>query len=368
MKIAIIGTRGIPANYGGFETFAEELSTRLVLRGHKVTVYCRSHYYTTVKDRVYKGVNLVVLPTIRHKYFDTIFHTLLSTLHVIFTDAEIVYFCNPINSVFTIIPRIFGKKTLINVDGLEWKRKKWSRLAKGAYKISERIATMFPNAIVTDSKAIQFYYKKIYGKDTEYISYGADVRPGIPAGPVMGKYQLRERNFILYISRLEPENNAHILIKAYEKTKGNMPLVIVGDAPYNKRYIDELKSTKDPRIKFTGSLYGDTYFELLSNAYVYVHGNEVGGTNPALLQAMASGNCVIVNGVDFNKEVIGDSGLWFDPNNPDDLKSKIEYLLDHPEEAEKYRRLAVARIREYYRWDETVEKTENLMKALCDEK
>lgn len=357
MKIAIVGTRGIPANYGGFETFAEELSTRLVRRGHKVTVYCRSHY-TTIKNRLYKGVNLVVLPTVRHKYFDTIFHTLLSTLHVIFTDTEVVYFCNPVNSVFTVIPRIFGKKTLVNVDGLEWKRKKWNTLAKAVYKISERIATIFPNAIVTDSKAMQIYYKKTYGKDTEYISYGADIRECVG----------QERNFILYISRLEPENNAHILVKAYEKTKGNMPLIIVGDAPYNKRYIDELKSTKDPRIKFIGSLYGKAYFEMLGNAFLYVHGNEVGGTNPALLQAMASGNCVIVNGVDFNKEVIGDAGLWFEPNNIEDLKNKIEWLLDHPEEAEKYRHLAVNRIRKYYNWDEAVENTEKLMKALCDEK
>ncbi|MFA6142159.1 MAG: DUF1972 domain-containing protein [Candidatus Omnitrophota bacterium] len=363
MKIAIIGTRGIPSNYGGFETFAEELGVRLAHRGNKVTVYCRSHYMT-IKDRVYKGVNLTVLPTIRHKYFDTIFHTLLSTLHVIFTDTEVVYFCNPINSVFTIIPRIFGKRTLINVDGLEWKRRKWNRPARAAYKLSERIAAIFPNAVVTDSKAIQFYYKKTYGKDTEYISYGADMRARVPAGPVMKKYELQERNFILYISRLEPENNAHILVKAYEKTKGQMPLIIVGDAPYNKKYISELRATKDSRIKFVGSIYGDGYFELLSNAFIYIHGNEVGGTNPALLQAMASGNCVVVNGIDFNKEVIGDSGIWTRPNDTDDLKNKIEYLLGHPEEAEKYRRLAVERIEKYYRWDEVVDKTEKLMKAL----
>ena len=166
------------------------------------------------------------------------------------------------------------------------------------------------------------------------------------------------------MSRLEPENNAHILIAAYEKVKGDMPLVIVGDAPYNKAYINRLKATKDKRIKFLGSIYGDGYFELLSNAFIYVHGNEVGGTNPALLEAMAFGNCVIVNGVDFNKEVIGESGLYYEPGNPDDLKEKIEFIFDNTHDIERYRPLAIERIRRYYNWDDVVAKTENLMKNI----
>ena len=363
MKIAIIGTRGIPANYGGFETFAEELSTRLVKRGHKVIVYCRSHSVKT-KERFYKGVELVILPTIRHKYFDTVAHTFLSTMHVLFTDTEVIYFCNTINSVFTIIPRIFGKRTILNVDGLEWKRKKWNALAKAAYRISERIATIFANAIVTDSKAIRDYYKKRFGKDTEYISYGADTKRRLPPGPVMKAASLKERGYVLYVSRLEPENNAHILVAAYEKVKGDMPLVIVGDAPYSSKYIAELKSTKDKRIFFLGSIYGDGYVELLTNAYLYVHGNEVGGTNPALLEAMAAGNCVIANGVDFNKEDIADCGLSYEPGNAENLKEKIEHLLDNPGEAENYRQKAAERIKRYYNWDDVVNKTEGLIKGI----
>ena len=182
----------------------------------------------------------------------------------------------------------------------------------------------------------------------------------------MKKLGLKQRNYVLYVSRLEPDNNAHILVEAYEKVKGDMPLIIVGDAPYSNAYIRNLKSTEDKRIKFIGSIYGDGYFELLNNAFAYIHGNEVGGTNPALLEAMACGNCVIVNGVEFNKEVIADCGLWFELNNADDLKNKIEYLLDNPFEVEKYRSLAVERIRKYYNWDDVVEKTEKLMKILID--
>lgn len=363
MKISIIGTRGIPANYGGFETFAEELGGRLVRRGHKVIVYCRSHNVKT-KERFYKGAELVILPTIRHKYFDTVAHTFLSTIHALFTDAEVIYFCNAINSIFTIIPRFFGKKTIINVDGLEWKRKKWNALAKAAYRVSERVAVAFANAIVTDSMAIHDYYNSRFGKETEYISYGADTEKRLPAGSVMKAHGLKEKGFVLYVSRFEPENNAHVLVEAYEKVGGDMPLVIVGDAPYNKAYIADLKSSKDKRIIFPGSIYGDGYRELLSNAFVYIHGNEVGGTNPALLEAMAAGNCVIVNGVDFNKEVIADCGLWYEPGNTEDLKNKIEYLFDNPGEVERYRQKAVERIRNHYNWDDVVDKTENLMRRL----
>ena len=291
-------------------------------------------------------------------------HTFFSVFHVLFTRVQIVYFCNPINSIFTFIPRLFGKKTIINVDGLEWKRKKWNKIGRAAHKISEYLATVLPNKVVTDSKAIRDYYRLKFDKDTEYISYGADINKTRPAGPTLKRLLLKERAYILYVSRLEPENNAHVLIEAYEKIKSDMPLIIVGDAPYGKDYINTIKSTKDPRIKFVGSIYGEGYFELLSNAFAYIHGNEVGGTNPALLEAMAFGNCIIVNGVEFNKEVVGDCGLSYEPGEPNDLKDKIEYLIKHPEYTERYRTLARERIKKYYNWDDVIGKTEELMKKL----
>lgn len=363
LKIAILGTRGIPANYGGFETFAEELSVRLAKKGHEVTVYCRANNIRT-KERFYKGVRLTVLPAISHKYFDTVVHTFLATLHSLFTGNQILYYCNSVNAVFLALPRIFGKKVIINVDGLEWQRKKWNRLAKYIYRISEYLAVLFSNKVVTDSVIIRDYYKSKFGKITEYISYGADTTRYVPAGHVLEKLGIRQGKYMLYVSRLEPENNAHILIKAYEQVKTDMPLVIVGSAPYNTAYISELKSTKDKRIKFAGSIYGEGYFELLSNAFAYVHGNEVGGTNPALLQAMASGNCVIANGVNFNREVVKDCGLCYEPGNSQDLQNKIEYLLSHPLEAQNYREMAAERIKKYYNWDDVVNKTEKLMETL----
>ncbi len=365
MKIAILGTRGIPASYGGFETFAEELSTRLAAKGHQVTVYSRKG---SVKwsEPYYKGVRIVQLPTIRHKYLDTVVHTFLSTLHVMFSDNQVVYYCNAINSVFLFLPRLAGKKSIINVDGLEWKRKKWNRIGKLAYQISEWLATCFANEIITDSKRMQLYYEKKFNKKSTYISYGAS--PDAPDGreDILKILGLNRRQYLLYVSRFEPENNAHIMVEAFERVKTEMPLVMVGDAPYGKPYINQLRATKDPRIKFVGSIYGAGYVTLQKNAFLYLHGNEVGGTNPALLEAMAFGNCVLANGVGFNREVIGNAGFWFRPGNVDDLKGKIEYLLSHPDHADECRKLAVERIRAHYSWDDVASQYEAFFVKLME--
>lgn len=364
MKIAILGTRGIPANYGGFEAFAQELSTRLAAKGYAVSVYCRKGN-SDWPEPFYKGVRLVTLPTIRHKYFDTVVHTFLSAWHVSFSDVNIVYICNAINSIFAIIPRLAGKRVIINVDGLEWKRAKWNRLGKWAYRASEWIAVKLAHVIISDSMAIQDYYRERFGKETTNISYGAERKEMSGAAAVLEKYELKKRGYILYVSRLEPENNALIMIKAYEKTKTEIPLVIVGDAPYGRPYIDKLRSTKDARVRFLGGIYGEEYCALQSHAYLYLHGNEVGGTNPALLEAMAFGNCVIAIGVPFNKEVVAEAGICFEPGNEADLRNKIEDLLGHPDIVERYRNLARERILRFYNWDDVVSKYERLFKDIA---
>src|SRR5271165_4088472 len=170
MRIALLGTRGIPANYGGFETFAEELSSRLAARGHAVTVYCRERY----SQPAYRGVNLVYLPTIRHKYFDTLAHTFLSTLHLLFARADVALYCNAANALFTILPRLSGIPVALNVDGIERKRRKWNALAKAWYRMSERLSTILPNRIVTDAEAIRAYYLEHYRAGSVFIPYGAE--------------------------------------------------------------------------------------------------------------------------------------------------------------------------------------------------
>ena len=364
MKIAIMGTRGIPANYGGFETFAEELSTRLVQKGHEVTVYCRSANYDYKSfPQYYKGVRLIVLPTIRHKYLDTVFHTFLSVLREIFEKHNVILICNSANSIFSIIPRAMGKKIVINVDGLEWKRQKWNVLGKWYYRISEYLATLFAHRIVSDAQEIKKYYQKRFKKETFFIPYGA------PEGPVSGKtilenFGLTPRKYVLYVSRLEPENNAHLVVRAFEKVKTDMKLVVVGDAPYNTKYIQNLKKTSDNRIIFTGYVFGEGYQQLQSNAYFYVQATEVGGTHPALVEGMGFGNCVLANDVPEHREVLGDAGIFFMTQKRNDLASKMQFLLDHPEIVKMYQQKAHQRVREKYSWARVADAYEELFRSI----
>ena len=287
MKIAILGTRGIPANYGGFETFAEELSSRLVQRGHQVTVYGRTNN-VRYQGSVYKGVHLVLLPTIPHKYFDTVAHTFISVCHVLFRDADVALICNSANSIFSFIPRLAGQKTVVNVDGLEWKRGKWNALGKAYLRLSEWLSTFLPTAIVTDARAIQEYYRSRYGKESYFIPYGAeDVR--VESTGALDRLGVKPDEYFLYVSRLEPENNALLVVQAFERVRTDKKLLIVGDAPYAHAYISKLKSTTDPRIQFPGAIYGQGYRELQSHAFCYIHATEVGGTHPALIEAMGCG-------------------------------------------------------------------------------
>ena len=214
MRLAILGTRGIPASYGGFETFAEHLSTRLVARGHEVTVYCRSHY-TSPRQLEFQGVRLQVLPTIHHKYLDTVVHTFLSALHAAPQRYDAALICNAANAPFAPILRWTGTPVAINVDGLEHKRKKWNFIGRTYYLLAERLATILPNETVTDARVIQDYYRARYGADSTMIAYGADVerRPD----PLVRRWRVEPNRYVLYVSRLEPENNAHLVIEAFKK-------------------------------------------------------------------------------------------------------------------------------------------------------
>lgn len=364
MKLAIMGIRGIPANYGGFETFAEELAPRLAERGHEVTVYGRSNNIKH-NGQYYKGVRLVILPTIAHKYFDTVAHTFLCALHALKESYDAVLVCNSANSSFAFIPRLAGQKVALNVDGLEWKRAKWNALGKAFYKMSERIAIYTPNEVVTDARDIEKYYLEKYKKRSTFIPYGAPIER-VHTHEVLDRFKLEPRKYVLYVSRLEPENNAHLVVQAYEKVKTDLPLVIVGDAPYNAEYIQRLKSTKDSRIIFTGYVFGQGYREFQSHAYFYIQATEVGGTHPALIESMGHGNCVLANDVPEHREVLSDAGLYFTTQQPDDLRAKMQSLLDQPATAERYRKLAVERIKANYTWDRITEQYERLFYRLVN--
>ena len=288
MRFAIVGTRGIPARYGGFETFAEELSTRLAARGHQLLVYCRERH----TESTYRGVRLRYLPTIRHKYFDTIVHTFVSTLHLAFTRQDAVLYCNAANAVFTWLPRLLGMPIALNVDGLERNRKKWNLLAKAWYRMSEWVATWMPNIVVTDAASIAEYYHSRYKRSSEMIPYGAEVG-ALASDQALGQLNLERRSYFLYVSRMEPENNALLVRQAFERVKTSMKLALIGDAPYAADYIRQVRETSDPRVVLPGAVYGLAYRELGSHCFAYIHATEVGGTHPALIEAMGRGALVL---------------------------------------------------------------------------
>lgn len=361
MKIAILGTRGIPANYGGFETFAEELSCRLVQNGHAVVVYGRANTIRHAGSD-YKGVRLVLLPTIPHKYFDTVAHTFLSVWHVLFQDVDVVLICNSANSIFSFIPRLAGKKTVVNVDGLERKRAKWNWAGRTYYLLSEWLSTFLPNAMVTDAKTIAQYYLRRYGKHSYFIPYGADDRR-LSSQAALERIGLEPEGYFLYVTRFEPENNPLLVVRAFEQVQTGKKLVIVGDAPYARDYIQELKSTSDPRILFPGAIYGAGYRELLSHAFCYIHATEVGGTHPALIEAMGCGRCVLYLDTVENREVAGDTALPF-RKSPEDLAAKIHAVLGNPGLREEQQTRARDRVRNHYRWDQVTLEYERLFREL----
>jgi glycosyltransferase involved in cell wall biosynthesis len=356
MRIAILGTRGIPACYGGFETFAEELATRLAARGHQVTVYSRAAY----PEPLYRGVRVRFLPTIRHKYFDTLAHTCVSTLHLIAHRADVALYCNGANAIFTLPPRIFGMPAALNVDGIERKRRKWNRLAKAWYFVSEWLATFCPTVVITDALSIQDYYRTRWRKGTTFIPYGAEVGKVATTGVLAG-LGLENGRYFLYVSRMEPENHPLEVREAFERLATDMKLALVGDAPYAHDYIRRVRDTGDPRIVMPGAIYGQGYRELGSHCFAYIHATEVGGTHPALIEAMGRGALVIYRNTPENAEVAGDAGIPFEG----DLAEKLALALAMPEaERERLRARATERVRLKYSWDAVTDAYERLLTAI----
>jgi glycosyltransferase involved in cell wall biosynthesis len=357
LRIALLGTRGIPASYGGFETFAEELATRLAERGHEVTVYCRDKH----APARYRGVRLQYLPTIRHKYFDTLVHTFLSTLHLLVYRMDAALYCNGANAIFTLGPRLTRMPVALNVDGIERKRKKWNRLAKAWYLVSEWLATFCPTVVVTDARTIEQYYRARYRKRSTYIPYGAELGK-VPTSAVLERLGLERDRYFLYVSRMEPENHPLEVREAFERVETPLKLALIGDAPYAGEYIRRVRETTDPRVVIPGGIYGTGYRELGSHCFAYIHATEVGGTHPALIEAMGRGALVLYRNTPENAEVAGGAGIPFEPA---DLPDKIRSVLEMPEEERaRLRAKAEQRVRERYSWDAVTDAYETLLKAL----
>ncbi len=359
MRVAMIGIKAIPARFGGFETAADEISRGLVKRGHQVTVYNRRGM-SSHPGKNYDGVELVTLPTLPTKNLSTIFHSMISTLHATFSGAEVVHYFTTGATLFAPLPRLLGKKIVCSVDGTDWQRAKWGRFARWYLRISERLAVRFCHELISDSHQVAEYYLGQYATPTSCITYGMREQR-TQKQDILDQFGLRPRDYVLFVGRLVPENNVHHLVRAFEQLQTCKRLVVVGDDPWEHEYVRGLKVTRDPRILFTGGVYGDGYAQLQQHAYLFVLPDEVGGTHPALVEAMGFGNCVLVNDTPSNLEVIGDCGFSFrGSDGHSHLARQLTMLLDHPELVAEYRKKASLRAQDQYRWDEVVQKHEEL--------
>lgn len=363
MRIAMIGIKAIPARFGGFETAVDELSRGLVKSGHQVVVYNRSGMSSQAGPS-YEGVELVALPTVRSKNLSTICHAFLSTLHAMFRKADVVHYFTTGATLFAPLSRLMGKKIVCSVDGTDWQRAKWGRLARWYLRVSERLAVLFCHGLISDSSEVLDYYRRNYGAVSSCIVYGVREHRS-KKRDVLERFGLQEKEYVLFVGRLVPENNVHHLIKAFERVETCKKLVIVGDDPWEKNYILSLRSTRDPRVIFTGGVYGDGYTQLQQNAYLFVLPDEVGGTHPALVEAMGFGNCVLVNDTPSNLEVIADAGFSYRGSEGDEnLVHQLRMLVDEPALVEKYRRRAWQRAQEHYRWEDVVRQHELLYQRI----
>lgn len=363
MRIAIVGTRGVPPRYGGFETFAAELGQRLVERGHDVVVYCRRSLYRD-EPPVWRGIRRVERPAIRHKYLETVSHAFLSTLHLLRARTDVVLLCNAANAF--VLPLLASARipVAINVDGIERMRKKWNWLGRVVYQVGESFSARFSDAVVADAVVIADYYRLNFAIEPRVIAYGSEF-PREEDSPILQRLGLSPRRYLLYVSRLEPENNPIAVRDAYARVRGDLPLVMVGDAPYSPGLVAELRATTDKRVILPGAIYERDYRTLQRNALLFIQATEVGGTHPALIEAMGSGGAVLANDTPENREAGDDAVQYFRLGDGQTLTALLQQTLENPEALEPYRSRARTRARERYSWRAITDAYERLLLQLA---
>jgi rhamnosyltransferase len=324
-SIAILGSRGIPAQYGGFETIAEELSIGLVKRGYTVYVSCESRKLLSEPSKEYKGVKLLNLPIIKsiRSFSEPFCYDLLSVLRST-PSVKIIYMLGFSSILTLLIPRIFGKTVIVNVDGIESKRRKYSGFLRTIISIFEKITPKIANYVLADSKAVALYYRKNYGVFPVYVpNGGGKIREYKPYGPeVLKAFHLEKGGYYLVIARLEDDNNIKLIIEGFKNSSSKLKLVIVGSL-IGTQYVRELLGLRDRRIVFVGGIYEPRLQRTLrTNCFAYIHGHEMGGTNPSLLEALSSDNKILALDVPFNKEVAEDAAVYF-KKDINDLSGKI---------------------------------------------
>jgi glycosyltransferase involved in cell wall biosynthesis len=358
MRIGMVGLKGIPFP-AGIENFTEQIGWRLAARGHQVTVYVRP--YAVVGDE-HRGMRIRHLPSINTKHLDALSHTFLASLDVLFSDLDLVHYHALGPSVFALLPRLRGMKTVVHVHGLDWQRAKWSSFARGCLRAAEYAAVHFPHRTIAISKALQVYLERKYETPVDYVPTGVEAYE-YRAPREIARWGLGKENYILFLSRLVPEKGCHYLIEAYERLATDKRLVIAGPSAGAEAYGAKLRRTTNPNIVFTGGVTGRTLDELFSNAYVYVLPSEVEGLPHALLQALSHGRCVLASDIEANLEALGETGLTFRSRDPLDLQRKLQHLIENPDVVRAAAAGGRARVGQCYSWEAVVDRLEAIYAA-----
>jgi glycosyltransferase involved in cell wall biosynthesis len=366
MKIAMVGQKGIPATYGGIERHVEELACRLVERGHDVSVYCRMHYTRT--RGFHRGVRLVRYPSIPTKHLDAISHTGLVSLDSVFRDVDIVHFHALGPSIFSMLPRLMGKKTVTTVHGLDWQREKWGAFAQGFLRFCEKPAARFPNKCIVVSKTLREYFAERHGLETVFIPNGT-LMPELKRPDKLRKLGLAEGRYILFVGRIVPEKGCHYLVEAFNQLDTDAKLVMVGGSSFSDGYVDTVKRLAEgnDRILFLDYVYGDLLDELWSNAYFVVQPSVLEGLSIALLEALSFGKCVVVSDIPENMEVVEDCAISFRSRDVTDLRDKMDQLLHDPTLVGSFEERCRRLIEENYSWEVVVSALEALYHEISDQ-
>lgn len=358
MKIAFIGTQGIPASYGGAETAVQEIGLKLVEYGHSVSVYGKSDK-KMYKYNKHKKIPVHRFKGLKIKSLDYPFRRFISTLHAIAKKYDILHYYGNDGGLYSMIPRLIGKNIVITFDGMEWDRESYPLLVQKVLKGTLYCSFAAASKIVVDSLSIKNYLKSRYGIETTFIPYGAKIKTKFDRS-VLRKYGLKEKEYFLFVGRFVKEKGVHLLINAFNQANTNKKLAIIGSDPYHTGYENALRDLASDKILFLGSIYGSEYETLKMGSYCYVSASMLEGSSPSLIQAMGFGLPSIVSDIKQNKEVLGKCGLYFKNKNVQDLKDKIEYLSEKQELADKFGECGIKRVKKRYSWDTISKKHEEL--------
>jgi glycosyltransferase involved in cell wall biosynthesis len=362
LRVAFIGGRGVISKYSGIETYYEEVGKRLAKMGNDVTVYCRTYFTPSVKQ--HNGMRVVRLPTIRSKHLETLVHTILSTLHVMFSRCDVVHYHALGPALFSVFPRLVGKKTVVTVQGLDWQRKKWGRIASAVLRLAEQASVKLPTATMVVSQTLQQYYRDHHRVEPIYVPNGTMLRKRRPISQLR-KWGLEADGYILFMGRFSPEKNCHLLIEAYEKIETPVKLVLAGGSSHSDAYVDDLRRHQSDQIRLLDWVSGDVLEELLTNALLFVLPSDLEGLSLALLDAMGAGICALTSDIPENREVVEDAGFTFQRGDVRDLERMLRLLLMDPQVREAAGYKAQERAWKHYLWPQIAVDIERVYSRLA---